>query len=59
MSSNFILNDKIDEKTTNKKTCKGKGAAKKNRLKFDWKKPNKDKIWKKNQNYPIKNWEND
>jgi hypothetical protein len=44
MSSNFILNDKIDEKTTNKKTCKGKGVAKKNWLKFDWKKPNKDKI---------------
>jgi hypothetical protein len=44
MSSNLILNDGVIEKTTNKKTCKRKGALQKMSLKSDRKKPNKNKI---------------
>ena len=48
------INDGIVQKTTNRKTYKRKGATKKMSLKSNRKKPNKDKIWKKNQNYPQK-----
>jgi hypothetical protein len=44
MSSNLILKDGIIEKTTNKKSCKKKGVAKKMSLESDKKKPNKDEI---------------
>jgi len=57
MSSNLILNDGVIEKTTNKKTCKRKGALQKMSLKSDRKKPNKNKIWKKISSQKI--WEND
>jgi len=53
MSSNLILKDGIIEKTTNKKSCKKKGVAKKMSLESDKKKPNKDEIWKKQSNLNL------